>query len=131
MNPLKKLTALIATLMPGCAPAETVLQGDASFYAQHYIGKTMANGQPYRADALTMANWELPLGTWCRVEYVSARGNTRSVVVQVTDRGPAHRLVAEGRLFDLSWAAFRALENPRVGIISVKVVVLDNNGGQR
>jgi rare lipoprotein A len=43
----------------------------------------------------------------------------RSVVVEITDRGPAKRLVKEGRKIDLSRAAFAKLADPDLGLIEV------------
>jgi rare lipoprotein A len=45
----------------------------------------------------------------------------RSVVVEITDRGPAKRLVTEGRKIDLSLAAFAKLADPDLGLIAVTI----------
>lgn len=104
------------------APAPSV--SSASYYHPNYKGRQMANGQPYDPAALTCATWDHPLGAELRLDYVSRRGARRSVRVTVTDRGPHERLVAQGRRFDLSLAAFRVLENPRAGVIEVTVTRL-------
>jgi rare lipoprotein A (peptidoglycan hydrolase) len=52
----------------------------------------MANGKPFNPDKLTAASWFYALGT--RVVVTHAE---RSVVVEITDRGPAHPLFNEGR----------------------------------
>jgi rare lipoprotein A len=59
--------------------------------------------------AMTAASWSYPLGTRVRV---TAGG--QSVVVTVTDRGPARRL---HRVIDLSKASFARLAPTRQGII--------------
>ena len=90
-------------------PARAGECGKASFYAEQHQGKTMANGRPFDMHAMTAASWYYPLGTKVRV---SAGG--RSVVVTITDRGPAKRL---GRIIDLSKAAFAKLAPVGQGVI--------------
>ncbi len=92
----------------------------ASYYARSYVGKPMANGKPYDDRKLTIACWDYPLGTKLRVEHEG-----KSVVVTVTDRGPAKRLLRQGRKYDLSFAAFKALANPSKGIIHVTVTRIE------
>lgn len=79
----------------------------------------MANGKPFVPSALTCASWEYPIGTRLRVTNV-ATGESVSVIV--TDRGPSKRLVAQGRIIDLSEAAFRAIAAPKLGLVRVNVV---------
>ena len=100
--------------------------GRASYYSEEYRGKTMANGQPFNPDALTCATWKYPLGSVLMVRHYTPRGNWRSVVVTVTDRGPDKRL---GRLIDLSRAAFKHLTNLRAGLIDVDVELLGSTKG--
>ena len=119
-----KILSLIAAGLGFGAKSPTVLEGEASYYAKHYIGKPMANGQPYNPDAFTLACNDLPLGTVVYIEYVSAAGSRRTAHATVTDRGPAERLREKGRIFDLSWALFRHLENPNRGLIQIRVEVL-------
>lgn len=76
----------------------------------------MANGQPFDPDALTAAVWDVPFGTQLQVTAVPSG---RSVVVEVTDRGPARRL---GRCIDLSRAAFEAIADLGQGLAEVVVV---------
>lgn len=71
--------------------------GTASYYGAAHHGRTMANGQPFDMHAMTAAMWDVPFGSKFRVTY-----GVRSVVVTITDRGPAKRL---GRIIDLSKAA--------------------------
>lgn len=92
------------------------MKGDASWYGAEFAGKRMANGQPFNPGALTCASWFYPLGTKLRVTH----GN-RSVVVTVTDRGPAKRLVRQGRIIDLSLFAFNYLAPLDKGLINVTV----------
>ena len=76
----------------------------------------MANGQRFNPDKLTGASWFFDFGTKVVVTH-----RNRSVVVEITDRGPAKRLVNEGRKIDLSRAAFAKLANPDLGLIDVTV----------
>ncbi len=76
----------------------------------------MANGQPFDPDQLTAASWFFPFGTKVQVIH-----KNRSVVVEITDRGPALRLVRQGRTIDLSEAAFRQLADPKLGLIYVQL----------
>lgn len=115
---LKKILLTLASFVPFGVFAKTV-EGDASYYSDSYISCKMANGELYDPRKLTMASYEFPLGTRVVVSYVSARGNNRSVIVKVTDRGPSESLRKKGRKFDLSKAAFRALESPDRGVIRV------------
>jgi rare lipoprotein A (peptidoglycan hydrolase) len=58
---------------------------------------------------------------------VNAKGReARNVVVAITDRGPARRLVREGRIIDLSLTAFATLADPDLGLIPVKVERVDS-----
>lgn len=123
-NQLIRILSAIGAGFSLGAKAPTVLEGDASFYARSYIGKTMANGQPYDPDALTLACDDLPLGAVVYIEYVSSSGSKRNAHATVTDRGPAEHLRREGRIFDFSWTLFKHLENPNRGVIRVKVTVL-------
>ena len=47
-----------------------------------------------------------------------------SVIVTVNDRGPAWRLVRQGRTIDLSSVAFAKLADPKLGLIRVKITKL-------
>jgi rare lipoprotein A len=86
----------------------------------------MANGKPFNPDKLTAASWFYPLGTKVRVTLQEAPSASRSksqttVLVTITDRGPARRLVRTGRIIDLSHAAFKALASPDLGLVQVEV----------
>ncbi len=89
----------------------------ASWYGEKHRGLPMANGQPFNPDKCTAASWYFDLGTKVVVTH-----GARSVVVEITDRGPARRLVNEGRKIDLSRAAFARLANPDVGLIKVTAI---------
>jgi len=88
----------------------------ASWYGEKHRGLLMANGQRFDPDKLTAASWFYDLGTKVVVMY----GN-RSVIVEITDHGPAKRLLREGLKIDLSLAAFAKLADPDLGLIGVTI----------
>ena len=85
--------------------------GKASWYGSAHHGRTMANGKPFNMHAMTAAMWDVPLGSKFRV----TRGG-KSVVVTITDRGPARRL---HRVIDLSRAAAAKLGMIDAGVARV------------
>lgn len=88
----------------------------ASWYGSECEGYPMADGRPFNPSALTCASWFHPLGSRLKVS-----SGTRSVVVTVTDRGPAMDLVRDGRWIDLSREAFRRLATLESGLVTVKL----------
>lgn len=90
----------------------------ASWYGADHRGRPMADGRPFDPAALTCASWDHPLGT--RLRVTRRAGRPASVLVTVTDRGPARRLRPRRHL-DLSHAAFARLADPRVGLLPVRV----------
>ena len=86
----------------------------------------MANGKRFNPDRLTAASWFYPLGTQVRVtldapELNGKKQPPRAIIVTITDRGPARRLVRDGRIIDLTHAAFKALAHPDLGLVAVTV----------
>ncbi len=75
--------------------------GVASVYSTE-SGSGTASGQKLNPDALTAAHRTLPFGTKVKV---TNKGNGRSVVVTINDRGP----FVHGRVIDLTPAGARAL----------------------
>jgi rare lipoprotein A len=104
---------VLATLfmVPVCRAADL-----ASWYGEKHRGLLMANGQRFDPDKLTAASWFYELGTKVVVTH-----ENRSVIVEITDRGPARLLVKAGRKIDLSRAAFAKLADPDLGLIDVTV----------
>lgn len=112
--------AFAVALPSSAAPRRTV----ASWYGEDHRGRLMANGQPFDPDKLTAASWFYPLGTKVRVTLKSTpsvNAPSPSVVVTITDRGPAHRLVRQGRKIDLAAAAFKRLGHPDLGLVEVTI----------
>jgi peptidoglycan lytic transglycosylase len=99
----------------------SVNHGLASWYGEEHRGKLMANGKPFNPDKYTAASWYFPLGTKVRVTLAQPEGPRRSVVVTITDRGPAREYVRDGRIIDLSRAPFKKLAPPRLGLVVVAV----------
>jgi rare lipoprotein A len=93
--------------------------GVASWYGEAHRGKLMANGKNFDPDKLTAASWFYPLGTRVRVTLQSEP--ERTVLVTITDRGPARRYVRRGRVIDLAHAAFKELASPDLGLVPVTV----------
>jgi len=95
-------------------PAGDMQVGKASYYAQRFAGRTMANGEPMRPDSNNAASRTLPLGTVARVTNLA---NGRSAVVEITDRGP----YVKGRIVDLSPRTAKELDMREAGIVPVVV----------
>lgn len=95
--------------------------GLASWYGEAHRGKLMANGKKFNPDKLTAASWFYPLGTRVRVTLNLPSHPRRSVLVTITDRGPALDLVRDGRIIDLGHAAFKAIAPPDLGLVDVVV----------
>ena len=99
--------------------------GLASWYGEAHRGRLMANGKRFNPDNLTAASWFYPLGTKVRVTLNSQNQPPRSVLVTITDRGPAKKLVRHGRIIDLGHAAFQTLAPPELGLVAVLVQPVD------
>ena len=84
----------------------------ASYYSNRMHGRRMSDGTRYHRDSLTCAHKRYPLGTMLKVTNIK---NKKSVVVKVTDRCGARRII------DLSYAAAKQLDMIRAGITMVKV----------
>jgi rare lipoprotein A len=82
--------------------AETGRSSENSGIASVYSGQHTASGETMKTGEMTAAHRTLPFGT--KVTVVN-RGNGRSAVVRINDRGPFIR----GRVIDLSPAAGLAL----------------------
>ncbi len=84
--------------------------GKASFYANQFAGKRMADGAPMDPHGINAASKTLPLGTTAKVTNLETG---QSAVVKIQDRGP----YVPGRIVDLSPATAR-----RIGITRRKGV---------
>ena len=98
--------------------------GVSSWYGEAHRGRLMANGKRFNPDKLTAASWFYPLGTKLRVTARPGTAFAKSVVVTVTDRRPAKTLVRDGRIIDLTEAAFRRVASTELGLVPVAVAPL-------
>ncbi len=119
------LAALVFPLWFVNADQQLPATGCASWYGETHRGRLMANGKKFDPEKLTAASWFYPLGTRVVVTLRSAHAGVgtdapHSVIVTITDRGPAKRLVREGRIIDLAHAAFEMLAPDRLGLIPVQ-----------
>ena len=96
------------------ADADNDQTGVASWYGDHWQGRTTASGKPFDDRKLTAAHRTLPLNT--RVRVTNLRTGI-SVEVTITDRGP----YAEGRVIDLSKAAAKKLGMVKEGLMPVRI----------
>ena len=98
-------------------------EGLASWYADFSPGikPTTANMEEFDHEKMTCAMWGLPFNSM--VEVTNVR-NGKKVIVRVNDRGPAKRLCEEGRVIDLTLAAFRHIEDLDEGLARVRLKVL-------
>lgn len=92
--------------------------GKASFYADKLQGRKTASGERFNQSAYTAAHKTLPFGTKVTVTNLN---NSKSVMVNINDRGPYVR----GRIIDLSRSAFTRIANANLGVIDVKIEVVD------
>ncbi len=102
-----------ATMLLAFTPAANAQSGIASVYAYH--GGHTADGEHLHPGALTAAHRSLPFGTRVRV---TNKGNGRSVVVRINDRGPFVR----GRIIDLTPAAAHAIGLGGLARVEIHVV---------
>ena len=89
-------------------------QGIASYYADRFSGRTMADGTAMNPDANIAASRTLPLGT--RAEIINLENGKRAEV-EIRDRGP----YIEGRIVDVSPKVARDLDIVEQGLASVEV----------
>jgi rare lipoprotein A len=99
----------------GRPASRRVFTGRASYYSYH--GGRTASGRPFNPNLLTAAHRSLPFGTHVRVTDIKTK---RSVVVVITDRGPASRK----RVLDLSLGAAKVLDIGSRGIIQVRAEII-------
>ena len=98
-------------------------KGRASWYGKKFHGRRTANGETYDMFKMTAAHKTLPLPSYVRV---TNRGNGRTVVVRINDRGPFH----PGRIIDLSYAAAARLDLLHHGSAEVEIEALSTQQGR-
>ncbi|WP_375396366.1 septal ring lytic transglycosylase RlpA family protein [uncultured Sphingomonas sp.] len=88
--------------------------GLAGWYGEELAGKPTASGSPFDPAAMTAAHRTLPLGAFAEV---TALDSGRTILVEITDRGPGRR----DRVIDLSRGAAQALGLDAVAVAGVRV----------
>ena len=88
--------------------------GRASYYSSQLHGRRTASGEIHDQTQLTAAHPSLPFGT---LVCVTNRQNQRSVMVEITDRGP----YSGGRVIDLSLRAAKEIGMTKAGTVRVKI----------
>ena len=89
-------------------------RGKASYYAESFNGRTMADGRRFSPRSNVAASKTLPLGTTAKVVNLQTG---KSANVQVEDRGP----YARGRVLDVSPKVAQSLNMGRAGVAPVEV----------
>jgi rare lipoprotein A (peptidoglycan hydrolase) len=118
-----KVAAVVAMVLLVCNMA---FADTASWYSVESCRKEgtsgiMANGRKLNDEKFTVASWDYKFGTKLKITNTK---NGRSVVCEVTDRGPAKKLYRQGRIVDLSKAAFMEIASLKSGIVPVNVKVI-------
>lgn len=92
----------------------------ASYYADKFNGRRTTSGKKFSNNGYTAAHKKLPFGTKLKV---TNEANGKSVIVEVTDRGPFVR----SKEIDLTKRAFMELaDNKRSGMLRVKIEIIEN-----
>jgi rare lipoprotein A len=89
-------------------------EGKASYYAEHFANRKMADGRRFNPNADVAASKTLPLGTTAKVTNVQ---NGKSMMVKVEDRGP----FVDGRVVDLAPKVADQLDIKKQGVAPVIV----------
>ena len=104
---------VLAVMITSCG-RPVIQNGQASYYADKFVGRKTANGETFRQRKRTAAHRTLPFGTKVKVKNLS---NGRTVKVRINDRGP----YAAGRIIDLSKKAARKLGMVKQGVSNVQI----------
>jgi rare lipoprotein A len=91
----------------------------ASYYHNKFNGRRTASGLKFDNSKLTAAHKKLPFGTIVRV---TNEANGKSVIVQITDRGPFSKV----REIDLTRKAFMDIaSNKNSGVLIVTLEIIE------
>lgn len=90
----------------------------ASYYSKEHQGKRTASSERFNMYALTAAHRTFKFGTLLKITNLR---NDKTVIVKINDRGP----YIKGRGLDLSYAAFKEIENPSRGVVSIKYNIIN------
>ena len=111
------LILLLGTFM-SFSNSEICKETIASFYGVEHHGKRTASNEIFNMYDFTAAHKTLKFGT--RVKVTNLKNN-KSVIVRINDRGP----FVKNRDLDLSFAAFKEIENIKIGKIKVTYQILN------
>ena len=103
-------------LVSGASDGSQVRATGVTSWYSYESGTVTASGERFNPRALTCASWFHGFGTVLRVTC-----GGRSVLVRVNDRGPARRYVRQGRVIDMSEAAFERIADKRMGLVTVTI----------
>ncbi|MBC8473193.1 MAG: septal ring lytic transglycosylase RlpA family protein [Candidatus Omnitrophica bacterium] len=111
------------TVVDKAGSSYLIYKGMASWYSEEDPGilETTANMEIFDDTELACAIWGLPFNTLLKVTNLK---NNQYVTVRVNDRGPARRLVRQGRVIDLTKTAFQEIADLEQGLASVSVEIL-------
>ena len=98
--------------------AAATQEGLASFYGKEFEGRKTSSGEIFHKDNLTAAHRSYPFGTIVRVTNLKTGDQ---VEVRVNDRGP----VKPERIIDLSYGAAKVIGLDKMGLVRVRLEVLD------
>lgn len=93
-------------------------QGKASYYADMFAGRKMADGTPMDPNSNIAASRTLPIGTKAEVKNLE---NGKTEVVEIRDRGP----YIDGRIVDLTPKTAKKLDMDEKGVVPVVVTPLE------
>ena len=106
------------------SPVLKTVTGSASFYSDKYNGKVTYSGEVYDMKGLSAAHSVYPMGTIVRITNLL---NKKSIIVPINDRMPNR----PDRIIDLSMGCARELNLVNIGIIEVKLEVLEWGTGKK
>lgn len=107
------LLLALTGMLSSCAKV-VIQQGNASYYANKFVGRRTASGQIFRQHRRTAASKTIPFGTKVKVTNLE---NGRSVKVRINDRGP----YVQGRIIDLTRKAARKIGLLQQGVAPVRL----------
>ena len=116
------ISGVFEVLLTGCGSpalkAAATQEGLASFYGKEFDGRKTSSGEIFHKDDLTAAHRSYPFGTVLRVTNLK---NGDQVKVRVNDRGPGK----PERISDLSYGAAKVIGLDRMGLVRVRLEVID------
>src|SRR5436853_6147740 len=114
-NNLTIASCLILSIIVFCSCGKYLEEtGKASYYADKFVNRPMANGKKFSQHKLTAAHKTLPFGTKVKVINLT---NHKKVKVRITDRGP----FVQGRIIVLSKKAAKRIDMIEEGIAPVEI----------